>query len=240
MSGEGIALGIETSTPAGGVALADVSGRLLLHDWSIARNGYSRRLMPSIDAALRRIDAVMGDLVAIGVTHGPGSFTGVRVGLVSAKTLARALEIPLHLFSTLECLAERAPTGDAAICAVLDARRGEVYDAIYAGGEGKLRPLRPESVETCEALLDAIGSLELESIRFTGDGATVRRREIEARLGDRARFVAPPWNRPGADVVALGAVRRLAEGAPGADPLGATPRYLRRSDAEVNLARRGG
>ena len=103
-----------------------------------------------------------------------------------------------------------------------------------------LEQLREDKVEPCAALLDAIESRNFNRVWFTGDAAMGRRDEISERLGKRVHFIDPPWNLPAADIVAIRAARDLAEGRPSDDPFTATPSYLRPSDAERQLARRGG
>lgn len=232
-------LGIETCTPAGGVAIADCEGRLLAHRWTIAKTGYSRRLMPMIDGAIADCGAKKGDIAGICVSQGPGSFTGVRVGVVTAKTLAFALGVPLYLVSSLGSLARRWPIAGEIVVPVLDARRKEIYGAIYRHGENaEIELLRDERVEPVERLLADAKSIGEERLWFLGDGALAKRAEIEQALGERAQFVPQPWGLPAADVVALQGADLLAAGEAGVDPMTAVPVYLRSSDAERSLAHR--
>lgn len=230
-------LGIETSTPHGGVALAAGPGELLLHHACRSRTGYSRRLLWLIDSALEQAELSKTDLAAVGVTAGPGSFTGVRLGLATAKTLARALDIPLHVFSTLECAARRWPLPGSVVCVALDARRSEIYTGLFEiGADREIRPLREERVEPPASLLDFLAGETSAEIHFSGDGAARYRDLIGGRLGSRARWIPSPWNRPAADSVALAAARAQEAGLPGTDPFAAAPEYLRASDAERNLS----
>lgn len=138
-----VVLGIETSTPWGGVALASAREGLIALRHARAATGYSRRLLPAIDSMLREAELDKEAIRAVAVTAGPGSFTGVRLGVTTAKTLAHALGVPLYVFSTLERLAGRLPTwacgaGEGAgtsvetVCALMDARRGEVFAGLYS------------------------------------------------------------------------------------------------------------
>ncbi len=228
-------LGIETSTTCGGVALATAEGELRAHRWLHCKTGYSRRLLPTIDAMLRESEVAKESLVAIAATRGPGSFTGVRVGVVTAKTLAHALEIPLYLFSTLECLARRAPLDAGWVYPMLDARRGEVYSALFrTNGTESCETIMEPMVGSCGSALHALNDRDERRIYFTGDGADLNRPEIVARRGESARFVPSPWNRPGADIVALLGARAWSRGEPSCDPFLAVPDYLRASDAQRN------
>ena len=230
-------LGIETATPSGGIALAQADGKLLAHRWSTVRTAYSRRLMEMIDATLADCSAAKSDLRAIAVSAGPGSFTGVRVGLITAKTLAYALGVPLYSFSTLRSTALRWPLRSGLICVMLDARRGEIYSGLYKiSPGGNLENAREEKVESSSQLLEALDHQVDGEIWFSGDGVDPKRDEIAARLGDRARWVPSPWNVPAADSVALAGARSLSEGDRGVDPFNAVPHYLRLSDAEKKRA----
>lgn len=241
-----LVLGIETSTPAGGVALATTSGELLVHRWSIARTGYSRRLMQMIDSALADAEADKSALAAVAVSPGPGSFTGVRVGMMTAKTLALHLGLPLFLFDSLQSTARRFPAPGATVCVLLDARRGEIYNGVYrtaASGETEtvapsLETVRAPKVEPPDRLLDDLKESTEGPIWFSGDWTARNRDRIRAALGDRVRWVPAPFALPAADVLALQGAEALAAGTPPVDPLLAVPLYLRASDAEVNLARR--
>ena len=236
-----LTIGIETSTLSGGVAVADEAGELLAHHWSRVDSGYARRLMATIDRTLTDGSAGRDEIAAIAATAGPGSFTGVRVGLTTAKTLAHALGVPLYLFSTLEALARRSPIEGRTICTVLDARRREVYSGVFeCGDRGDLVTRREEKVEPCADLLDALGRMNAESIWFTGDGAANEGDRIRAALGSRAKFVAAPWNLPAADSVALMGAAALARDDAGLDPMHAAPRYIRASDAERKLVGKQG
>ncbi len=232
-------LGIETATPYGGVALADVAGNLLAQRWAYCPTGYSRRLLANIDSILRETGGTKEHLKAITVTRGPGSFTGVRVGLTTAKTLAHALSIPLYIYSTLDCLARRWPAAGDLLCVLLDARRKEIYSGVYQSrGAEEPELIRDHVVESCASLLDALERLKQLQIWFSGDGADVYRADLLSRLKNKVRIVPPPWNRPSADVVALRGAEDLKKGVAGIDPFLAVPDYLRASDAEVNLAAR--
>jgi tRNA threonylcarbamoyladenosine biosynthesis protein TsaB len=196
--------------------------------------------MPMIDAALREQGIGREELAAIAVTRGPGSFTGVRVGLVTAKTLAHALGTPLFTLSTLEGLARRFPLRPARVAAVIDARRGEVYGAIYdMDGAGGAAAVRDESAEPPEAFIQGALAAADRELWFTGVMKAEMAAAIGSRLGPSARLAAPPWNAPAADAVALWGAQALREGRPPTDPMKAAPIYLRSSDAERKRAGAG-
>jgi tRNA threonylcarbamoyladenosine biosynthesis protein TsaB len=227
-----LTLGIETATPWGGAALLEGQGRLLGHLWACARTGYSRRLMPGIDSLLRDAHRKPADLSAIGVTVGPGSFTGVRIGLVTAKTLAQSLGVPLYTFSTLESLARRWPVKGEPIAVMLDARRKEIYSGVYRHGPDQTTEiLRAPAVEKPESLVDALSAMDGPRIWLAGDAVEKFRSLWEAALEDRGEPVDIPWGLPGAESVARMAARAFKAGQAPTDPLMAVPDYLRSSDA---------
>lgn len=232
-----LVLGIETATPWGGAALMNGAGRLLGHVWGHARTGYSRRLMPTIDLLLREASAEPADLAAIAVSEGPGSFTGVRIGLVTAKTLAQTLGIPLYTCSTLEAAALRWPMEGDPIAVLLDARRGEIYSGVYRRLPGdELQTLRPARAERAEVLVESLRAMEAPTFWLAGDAVEKTRPAWEGALAGRARVASMPWSLPAADTVARLGLKALCTHAPSADPLRASPAYLRASDAERGLA----
>jgi tRNA threonylcarbamoyladenosine biosynthesis protein TsaB len=234
----GPVLGIETATPWGGAALVEADGRLHAHLWSHARTGYSRRLMPTVDLLLREARIAPTGLGAVAVSHGPGSFTGVRIGLVTARTLSMELGLPLFTFSTLEALALRWPIVGEPVAVMLDARRNEVYCGVFRRRPGdRIEVLRPESVEPPADFIRALEGIEAGTLWLSGDAVDKTRALWEPSLGSRARPVTPPWGLPAADTVAKMGARALRTGAPAADPLKALPVYLRASDAERSVDR---
>jgi tRNA threonylcarbamoyladenosine biosynthesis protein TsaB len=164
----GVLLAIDTATANGGVAVGRAGA--LLAEVGIGDTGrHSELLLPAIEFALRVAGVNRADLTAIVLGAGPGSFTGVRIAAATARGLAAALGIPILAYSSLAALAAAAGRGDDPVCALFDARRGEVYGACYrfpaAGGMDTLLAPRAAPVED---LVHAIGDLDVE---FVGDGA---------------------------------------------------------------------
>lgn len=163
-----IILGIETATPSGGVALMDEQ-RLL---GSVLRHGgrsHSQRIMAGLDSLLRDLGLTTAKLAGVAVSVGPGSFTGVRVGLAAAKALAYAAEIPLVGVSTLEAFAYRALGADCGgvvsdppplLCPILDARRGEVYWTLYDPTPNADAKAKAKAKEQTESKREAEGVAE--------------------------------------------------------------------------------
>lgn len=226
-------LGIEAATPAGGVALATPGGRLLAQLWQDGGAPVARRLLHDLHLLLERTGIPPTRIGAIGVSVGPGSFTGLRIGLALAKTLAHGWNVPLYGFSSLDALARRTGLTASTVCTLLDARRGEIYSGIYRiAPDRPPQPLRRDQVEHIDALLQALTGLHPGPVVFSGDGADKYRHRIEQVMGARAIWAAPLWSRPAADTVALAAARNYQNAVPGDDPLHIEPVYLRLSDAQ--------
>ncbi|HKJ88193.1 MAG TPA: tRNA (adenosine(37)-N6)-threonylcarbamoyltransferase complex dimerization subunit type 1 TsaB, partial [Gammaproteobacteria bacterium] len=175
----------------------------------------------------------LADLDGIGVAVGPGSFTGVRVGVATAKGLAFASGKPLLPVSSLQALAGQVPGRGEPVCALLDARKQQVYAGMFQWQEGQPAALEPERVVDPETLLDEIG----EETFFIGDGAVVYRTLITRRLGGRARFA--PWPCHPLRASSLGPLALAAlEAGDVCSPAALAPVYIRPSEAEILFARR--
>ncbi|MFN5601200.1 MAG: tRNA (adenosine(37)-N6)-threonylcarbamoyltransferase complex dimerization subunit type 1 TsaB, partial [Acidimicrobiaceae bacterium] len=123
-------LGIETSVEHVGVALGDHRG-IRAHALVASDRRHAESLTPMIQFVVRQAEATMSDISAVAVDIGPGLFTGMRVGIATAQSLAWALDIPVVPVCSLDALALNANTEDITVAAALDARRGEVYWALY-------------------------------------------------------------------------------------------------------------
>lgn len=233
-----IVIGIDTACRVGGVAVVQ-AGRLLGGELFGLEAGHSERLLPALERLLDALQLQPDQIDGIAVCLGPGSFTGLRIGLAAAKGLAYAWELPLVGVSTLKASAWTFKGVDAMICASLDARRESVYRAWYDGrtlaGSG---PAPPEE----RVGVDAVAQEAAEAwaagrqVILVGDGAPAVMSAIEARRGrgEAAAAVAmAPFGaevqRP-ANVACIGA-EELKLGRRD-DPFSIVPNYLRRSEAE--------
>lgn len=145
---------------------------------------HSELLLPMIDQVLKAVGWKISDLETIVVANGPGSFTGLRIALATAKALAHAHNIPVYTVSTLLGFAYHGKMIAACVCPILDARRGQVYTALYEdlGAKTHLAP-RTEIID------DLIKKLQpFSQVLFVGDGVPVHREKIKAAMGDRAWF----------------------------------------------------
>lgn len=223
-------LAIDTSTST--AALAVVAGNTTLAEQSApVRNGHGAELLPLIDAVLRHAQVAVRDLEAIAVAIGPGTFTGIRVGMAAAKGMALALGIPLVGVSSLAALAMRAVGPDACVAALLDARRGEVYAAGYEFRDGTPQVLVSECVVTPPLFAQQLVRLG-RRVTCLGEGALRYADVFTAAGGNLYVSATPQQHVPSAVGLAQLALRRLARGKPD-DVVTLAPNYLRASYAEA-------
>lgn len=225
-------LAIETSTALGGVAVG--RGERLLAEVTLGVQArHSEAVLPAVDFALRAAGVAPRDLAGVVVGGGPGSFTGVRLAAAMGKGLVRALGVPFFAYSGLAALAASAGAGERPVCALFDARRGEVYAACYRFPEfTRMEVLHAPMACTVEAALAAASGL---GAIFAGDGASKHRGAIEAAGG----VVAPVHS----GVPRAAALLWLADLAPEAGRVDAPadwePLYLRAAGAERGTAANG-
>jgi len=219
-------LALETATLAGGAALLD-DGHLIGESRLNIALTHSERLMAVVDRLLQDCAWEASSLRALAVSIGPGSFTGLRVGVATAKGLALALDLPIAPVPTLDALAATLPFADAPVCPLLDARKGEVYCSLYRwNGTAMAREW------DYLALSPAAAAARLDApVIVLGDGVAACRPFL-ARLGGGLREAPPVQSLPSAALVgALGhAILRAGGGIP-AEQL--VPLYLRPSEAEL-------
>ncbi len=222
---------IDTSTTASSIAVTE-DGRLLAELLVNPETTHSAALMSGLDMVLRSAGTTAGALDAIGVTLGPGSFTGLRVGIAAAKGLALATGRPVVGFSSLAMLAMNLPHARLPVCPLLDARKSEVYGALYRCGDLPEAMLE-DTVVKPSTLLEKIRGETL----FLGSGAMRYRDLIVEKLGNRAHFAPSVCHQPRASAGALLAADLIAKGMviPARD---LTPVYLRLSEAELALKAR--
>ena len=173
---------IDTSGPVCGTAVMD-GGKVCSEFTAQNRNTHSASLMPMIEAALAAAGTEIGEMDAIAAVTGPGSFTGVRIGVATAKGLAHGAGIPCIPVDALEALSLSAGYFDGVVCPIQDARAGQVYAAAFRNGE-RLTGDTPMKLEDFLASLDELGDRFL----FTGDGVPVFRDRIREIMGEKAAF----------------------------------------------------
>lgn len=225
-------LTVDTATPCGSVAIS--RGETLLGEVLVnVKSTHTDRLLLTVRQLLADVGLSVADLDAFGVVVGPGSFTGLRVGVATVKGLALATGLPVFGVSSLRAVAMQVPFPRHPLCVLLDARKSEVYAGLYGWEGGLPVPLAPETVVPPEKLL---ATLEGETL-FAGDGVASYRTLIVRQLGARAHFVPWPLHLPRAScaaALALDALRRRE-----AVPLEQlVPHYIRPSEAEILWVRR--
>ena len=228
-----LTLALESSAKAASAALFE-DDKMLAFSIQNAGLTHSRTLLPMAEDLIRGLDRTVRDIGLVAVSRGPGSFTGLRIGLAEAKGLCWALDIPAVGVSTLEAMAFGGPVLDGQmLCCCMDARRGQVYNALFTVEGGKpvrLTPDRAISVPELQSELAASG----EPWILLGDGAQLCYNTMDR--GEVTLFVAPePLRVQNARGVGLAAV-----GKPPVSAHELLPAYLRLSQAErERLARMG-
>ena len=225
-------LAIDTATPHGGVAL--VSGeKVLARALLPAGRQASVTILSAVEGLFRDAESSVSEVSHVAVSAGPGSFTGLRVGMAAAKGFCHGLGARIVPVPTLHALAQAYPYSGGTVCPVLDARKNEVYAGLFRWEDRLCSRLLPDAAVAPEALPDLVGGGDT---LFCGDGAFSFREFLRERLGKRALFPPEGEGRPDAGAVGLLAARLLREGT-SADLRTLVPAYLRSSEAE--LRRRG-
>lgn len=225
-------LGIDTSTTHVGVALG-VDGAVVAHTSDPAERRHAEMLVPAIDALLRDAGARPGDLDALAVGIGPGLFTGLRVGVTTAIVMARALDVPVVAVPTLDLLALPHAADGRIVAPVVDAKRREVFSATYATGPDGVVRRTDDAVGPAVDVADALDALGLD-VLVVGDGAAAFPDAFAGR--DRLEVAGPEHAVPSVPTLVLRAFDDLAAGL-AVDADAVRPRYLRKSDAELNWER---
>lgn len=229
-------LSIDTATPCSSVALTRGTrqeGRVIAAFSLTGKVTHSRRLLAVIDLILAETACTWQDIDGIGITTGPGSFTGLRIGMATAKGLAAAAGKVLLGVSTLDALAGKCVC-EKLICAVLDARKKEVYVAFYrAGRDGLVAPVGDQAVLRPEELAAQV----TEPVVMVGDGAQLYGELFRMLLGELVTFAPAQLHEPSAASLGLLAGEKLMRGEV-LDLAEGVPSYIRSSDAELNLLKK--
>jgi tRNA threonylcarbamoyladenosine biosynthesis protein TsaB len=223
-------LAVETSTMLGGIAVMDDSAGLITEVRLNVKATHSERLMTAIDHALKQSGLTLQDIDVFGVATGPGSFTGLRIGLSTVKGFSYATGKPVVSIPTLEAFAWNFPFSRHPVCVMLDARKKEVYAAVFEWKDsGFERIIDERSVRPAE-LLDSLK----ETVIFSGEGSLLYKQIIVDKAGENALFAPPQCMLPSpANVAYLGIRKALNKEF--SDPVSLVPSYIRRSEAEIKL-----
>ncbi len=225
-------LSIETATGCGSVALTRggvENGRLLAEATAQPEVSHSRRLLGSVQWVMQAAGKEWGDLHGVAVSLGPGSFTGLRIGMAAAKGIVMAADVPLLGVPTLDVMALSFPLIDRPLWCLLDARKQEVYAACYLPG----KDYRPEPAGPVEAIRPGqLAALISESVILAGSGVDTYH-ETFSQIKN-ARLVPALLSYPMAARVGYLAAEMLVAGRI-MNPATAAPMYVRASEAEVNF-----
>ncbi len=164
-------LAADTSASPVSVALTD-NGRLLGEFYLNIKTTHSQTLMPLIESVLKTTNTNINEIDIFAVNAGPGSFTGVRIGVASVKGLSMPLDKPCASVSTLESMAYCMPYQNGVVCAVMDARCSQVYNALFRLNDGKPERLTPDRALSIDELAEELVTYS-ENIYLVGDGAEI-------------------------------------------------------------------
>lgn len=227
-------LAFETSAKAASVALLD-EDVLLGEAYLNCGQTHSRTLMQMAQQLLENCALTPADVTAVACAAGPGSFTGVRIGVAAAKGFAWGRELPCVGVSTLEAMARQAQCFSGVVCCAMDARRQQVYNALFSCGNGILTRLTPDRAISLEELDEELKKIEKPKI-MVGDGAELCYNTI-GKKGFGCVLAPEQLRMQRASGVALLARTMLLSGAE-ADGAALVPNYLRLSQAERERAER--
>ena len=220
-------LAFETSAKAASVALWE--GKLLGESYQNTGLTHSQTLMVMAEDLMKQCGKAPADVTHVAVAAGPGSFTGVRIGVAAAKGFAWGREIPLCGVSTLQAMALTLGVWEGTVCCVMDARRNQVYNALFRAEGGSITRIREDRAISLEELGRELGGIS-GTIYLVGDGSELTHRTLKDTVPNLA---LPPEHRrhQRASGVALAAVKQIEGGGP-CDAASLTPNYLRLSQAE--------
>ncbi len=218
-------LALESSAKAASVAVCE-DGRPVAQYWQNSALTHSKTLLAMAEDMLKNIDMRVTDMDAIAVANGPGSFTGVRIGVAAAKGLAWAADKPIRAVSTLEAMAYHlADREDVIVCPAMDARRGQIYNALFEPAGGELKRICPDRAIAVSELMAESKKFEKPLI-FVGDGAKMCYNKfleegVDAALAPEHLVFQSAWG-----------VGRAAMNVQSVPPDDLEPNYLRLSQAE--------
>lgn len=219
-------LAIDTSNYTMGVGLLDgetVIGEMITN----VKKNHAVRLMPSIEQLLQQCDVKPSDLGKIVVAEGPGSYTGVRIGVTVAKTLAWSLGIPIAGVSSLATLAANSMYFDGYICPLFDGRRQQIFTGLYTYA-GKLQSVKEDRLIMIEDWLSMLKDME-KPILFIGNDLSLHQETIKNTLGEQAVFASSSSHNPRPGELGLLGLEKE-----GQEVHTFVPSYLRLAEAEAN------
>lgn len=221
-------LAIETASQVSSVAVLK-AGRLAAEITMQGRLTHSETLMPHVKSVLQMAGTEQRDVSGIAVSIGPGSFTGLRIGLAAAKAMAYAWDVPLVGISTLDVLAMHFPVPGVTVLPIIDAQKGNAYTAPFLFSDGVMQAHAAIAVKPIEQILEEVGQLKEEVILL---GDAVRKIKKDAALPAHVHLAPAHMRMPRAACVAMLGAMRLSRGEAD-NVMNLEPVYIRRSEAEV-------
>jgi len=226
-------LAMDTSGPVAGVSIIK-NDQVVYEAMAVNQFTHSVSMMPMVEEALNHAGMTLQEMDALAVTVGPGSFTGVRIGVSTVKGMAHGANKPCIPVDALEAMAYSAPCFEGVVCPIQDARAGQVYGAAFKWENGSIQRLMPDTAIMLEEYLEQLKRLG-QRFWFTGDGLIRYRDAIAAAMGDQGLFApaAMSYLRP-----ACAAAAALAHQSDAVDYLTLAPLYLRAPQAQRERERR--
>lgn len=228
-------LAIESSSRVATCAVMDdenLLGEYIIND----KMTHSKKLMPAIRGLMNSLDLKPGDIDVYAGAVGPGSFTGLRIGLASIKGMAHAHEKKVIGINTMDALAFNMPYAEGIVVPMMDARRDRVYTGIYKWENGVFYTIMKQDVLPVEEIIDILLERN-ERIVINGDGGVKYRDIFVEKLGDKVMFSPNSTNMPRASSVAELAMMKVKNGKT-MDYRKLVPDYLRKSQAERQYDKR--
>jgi len=229
-------LAVDTSANVATAAVVS-DGKLICESILNHKKTHSEKIMPMIDELLHDSETKISEIDLFAVANGPGSFTGVRIGVSTVKALAHATKKPIVGVSTLEGLAYNLFNVDGIISPIMDARRAQVYNGVYKWEQGILKEIIPPRALAISECIE--GFKDEEKVYFLGDGVEPYRAEIEEKMGKRAIFAPCTCNLQRASSIAVIAGIKAERGET-EDYQSLMPFYLRKSQAEREYEEKNG
>ena len=235
-------LAIDTSSGSGSIALLRVSDGALVAERTVGSAGpHARWLLRNINALLLDQGLVISDIERFALAIGPGSFTGLRIGVSTIKGLAWSTGRPVTGVCTLRAMAMNAPFSGGLVCPLLDARKSEVYAALYVQEEGRLRALLEPAAIAPEVLSGRICAIREEAglggrdVLFLGSGLGIYGEYLLGACSGARIAPEPLWHIRASNIALLA----MDQDAVQSTPLEIAPLYLRKSEAELKSMARG-
>lgn len=225
-------LTIDSSTSAGSVAIVDEK-KIIAKSILNLEQTQSQRLMPQIISLLDSCNYEIDQIDAVGVGVGPGSFTGIRIGLATASTLAQSLSVPIVGVSTLEAIAYNLNYSCGYVCAVIPSNRRYVFAALFSGDGHNLKREFEDTLISIDNLIDELKEIK-ESIYFLGDIKEYES-DLKAKLNN-VKLVDDDFSFPNPTIIAKLAEKKITEGK-NKSVHEIKPNYLKRPQAEIDWSK---